>query len=290
MKSASLPATRSLSPVQPKLQQMLEAWRDLIEQCVDKPSAKRVHGLRSATQRLEAALMFFLRRPLHDPAAVKTVLRWTRMSKKLRRALRPVRDTDVYLGRIGDLARPRRSNSAQPELSARRQREAAKVERALERRRKASVKQLEHVLKARHKEWDRLGKQVQATLTETALGTGTTPAQSAFDQFAALTAQFPELDSANLHAYRKHLKHALYLVELTPADPVARRLRAAFRKIHDAAGEWHDWHALTMEAACVMGDKARAGGLIPTLEARAEAALQHALDECRSAAQQFLKV
>ena len=115
---------------------------------------------------------------------------------------------------------------------------------------------------------------MEAALTEAALGSGSTPAQSALDQFAALTAQFPRLNSANLHAYRKQLKFALYLTELMPADPVARQLRASFRRIHDAAGEWHDWHSLTMEAACVVGDSTKAGALIPALEACAEAALQ----------------
>jgi len=87
MKSAISSTTHLLAPVQPKLRQMLEDWRDLLDRCVKKPSRKRVHGLCSATQRLEAALTFCLRRPLRDPDAVKAVLRWNRAGKKA--ALRP---------------------------------------------------------------------------------------------------------------------------------------------------------------------------------------------------------
>ena len=101
--------------------------------------------------------------------------------------------------------------------------------------------------------------------------------------FAGLGGEFPDLDESNLHAYRKRLKQALYLAEISSAaDPTARRLAAALRKIRDASGEWHDWHALAEEAGRILSLHGKKGSLVPVLEARAERALDKALLLCRS--------
>jgi hypothetical protein len=289
MKSATRSADRS-EPLQLKLRRQVEAWRELVGLCVKKPSRKRVHDLRSATRRLEAALTFCLRQPAADPNVVRALARWARAGKKLRRALRAVRDADVYLARLGSLDKLGKAGAGQQiQLGRQGVREAARLRRALERRRRASEGDLADTLKARHKKWNRIGKEVEAALSTAAPSDTLTPAQAAFDHFAALSAQFPSLDSTNLHAYRKQLKHALYLTELAPADPVARKLRAAFRRIHNAAGEWHDWQALAAEAASVLGKKRNPDGVMAALEARAEAALRQALEHCRTAEQRLLK-
>jgi CHAD domain-containing protein len=98
------------------------------------------------------------------------------------------------------------------------------------------------------------------------------------------------LGSANLHAYRKRLKQPLYLAEFSaPADPAARRLAVAMRKMHAAAGKWHDWQALASEAGRVLPRHGNRDGLVPVLNNLAEEALKRALGQCRRSTASLLK-
>lgn len=84
-------------PLQQKWQLQVREWRNLIAQCTRKPSRKRVHGLRSFTLRLQVALERSLLEQTPEPATLRAFKRWSREGKKLRRALEPIRDADVYL-------------------------------------------------------------------------------------------------------------------------------------------------------------------------------------------------
>jgi hypothetical protein len=66
-------------------------------------------------------------------------------------------------------------------------------------------------------------------------------------------------------------------------------LASAFRQIHVAAGEWHDWQALALEADRVLRGHGKQDGLVPVLEALEGKALHRALGQCRRSAARYLK-
>jgi CHAD domain-containing protein len=60
-------------------------------------------------------------------------------------------------------------------------------------------------------------------------------------------AEFPVLDEANLHEFRKSIKAVRYLAEMHAADRQCARIATQMRKLQSAIGEWHDWQALAYE-------------------------------------------
>jgi hypothetical protein len=165
-----------------------------------------------------------------------------------------------------------------------------KLESRLKQQRQAGTHALMTAVDSRRKRLSRLSKEMEEALAPRMPSRVRSTRQAALRIFAGLASEFPKLDSTNLHAYRKRLKQALYLAEISSAaDPLARRLAAAFRKIHLAAGEWHDWQALALEAGRILPEHAKQDGLVPLLETLTEEALQKALGLCRRSAARFLK-
>ncbi len=277
--------------LQPGWQRQIDAWRDLIGQCARKPSRERVHALRSRTLRLRVALGYRLQEQAQDQAGARAFKRWSKEGKKLRRALEPIRDADVYLARL-DALRDTLGGApdGKPKVSPRCLREIDKVESLLKKQRQEGADELAAVIGDRKKRLNRHSKELEAALAPRMTSTIRSAAQAALRVFAGLATEIRELDSSNLHAYRKRLKRALYLAELSAtADPLAGRLAAAFRGIHSAVGEWHDWQSLALEAGRILPERARQDGLVPVLETLAEEALQKALGVCRGSAQRLLK-
>jgi len=284
------PGEQPAVPLQPEWRQRLEAWRALLAQCARKPSRKSVHILRALTLRLRAGLEHSLEQAA-DPAAARAFQRWSKDAKKLRKALEPVRNADVYLFRLDSLRDPSRETSAsQTPLSPLCAREIAKFEDRLMRKRIEAVDKLKLFIGAHGKRLNRLTNEMEAALAPAMPAQAPSTAQAALDIFTRLTSELPSLDAANLHEYRKRLKQALYLSELSAAaDPVAERLTAAFRKIQDAAGEWHDWQALAQEASRVLSGRGKRDGLVSVLKAREEQALRRALGQCRRSTARSMK-
>jgi hypothetical protein len=272
-------------------QPQVKAWRDLLAQCARKPSRKRIHTLRSFTLRLRVALEYWLLEQAPDPTAARAFRRWYKEGKLLRRALEPVRDADVYLARLDGLRDTLGgAPDGEPKLSPRCLREMDKLESRLKQQRQAGTHALMTAVDSRRKRLSRLSKEMEEALAPRMPSRVRSTRQAALRIFAGLASEFPKLDSTNLHAYRKRLKQALYLAEISSAaDPLARRLAAAFRKIHLAAGEWHDWQALALEAGRILPEHAKQDGLVPLLETLTEEALQKALGLCRRSAARFLK-
>ena len=116
-------------------------------------------------------------------------------------------------------------------------------------------------------------------------------AQEALQLFAELTKDFPRLDATNLHAYRKCLRKILHVAEIS-ADAQSKQLAAAFRKIVNAAGEWHDWQQLTEEARRLSARREQSEGsegLTPMLESMAVKAWSKAVALSRRLAKRLLK-
>src|ERR1039458_4511801 len=277
--------------LQPVWQREVDSWRDLFAQSARKPSRKRIHALRSLTLRLRVALDYRLLDQVHDPTAARAFKRWSNEAKKLRQALEPVRDADVYLARLDGLRGTLGgAPDSEPKLTPRCLREIGKVESLLKKQRQKGADGLAAVIDDRKKRLKRLTREMEEALAPEMASKAGSAVQMALRVFAGLTSEFPKLDSTNLHAYRKRLKQALYLVEFSPkSDPQARRMVAAFRRIRRAVGEWHDWQSLALEAGRILPEHSKQDGLVSMLDTLAEEALQNALDLCTRFAKQFLK-
>jgi CHAD domain-containing protein len=292
MNSGSLPSCEQHGvSLQPEWQRQLAAWRDLLAQCASKPNRKRVHALRSLTLRLRTVLEFLLEEHAAESTCAHAFTRWNREGKKLRRALEPVRNADVYMARLAGL-RENLAGSPDSDIlpSSRCLRETGKLLSRLERRRRKGVDRLMAVMDARNKHLNRLSEEMEAALAPRMPSGTSNTRQVALRLFSELADEVPGLDSANLHAYRKRIKKALYLAEISaPTDPEARQLAAVLRKMHVAAGEWHDWQQLASEAERVLPDHGKQDGLVPVLNQQAEAALKRALSLCRRSPARFFK-
>jgi hypothetical protein len=185
-----------------------------------------------------------------------------------------------------------------------------KLANRLKQRRQAGIDKLMALLEARGKRLNRLSKEMEAAFAPRPLASTSSTAQAALKIFTGLANDLPHLDSANLHTYRKRLKPALYLAEgSAEADPeaksMARQLATAFRRIHLAIGEWHDWQTLAVEAGRILPSHGKAGdsrlgdggqnslppaedGLLPLLEGLTERAFKRSLSLCRRTSTRFL--
>ena len=283
------PKAQSSVLPQPKWQQ-LKTWRKLLAQCARKPSRRSVHALRSLTLRLQVGLEYSLRVQSENSAARRAFQHWSKVAKKLRKALAPVRNVDVQLARLDSLRSSKGASEGEKHLSPRCIREIDKLENRLRRQRKVRIMKLMAGIDARGKRLNRFSKDLEAALASYMPSKAHSTAPEALRIFAELAIEFPYLNADNLHDYRKRLKQARYLVEISAtADPLAKRLAAAFRRIHYAAGEWHDWHELATKADRILSGHGEEDGLISVLEALATKALHRALSQCRSTAARYLK-
>ena len=284
------PKAQSAVLPQSNWHQQLAAWRTFLAQCARKPSRRSIHALRSLTLRLQVGLEYSLRRRAANSAAARAFQHWSKEGKKLRKALAPVRNADVHLARLDSLRRAGEASKGEKKLSPRCIREIDKLEDRLRRQREAGINKLRSAIDARGKRLNRFSKELEAALTPHMPSKAHSTAPEALRIFAKLTSELPNLDAGNLHEYRKRLKQARYLVEITAAsDPLAKRLAASFRRIHYAAGEWHDWQELLSKAERILPGHGEKDGLIPVLESLAKKALRRALGQCRRTAARLQK-
>lgn len=292
MNTGSPPSSRltAVSP-QSEHQRQVARWRDLLFRCVRKPSRKRIHALRCHTLRLRVAVEHWLREMDSDPAAARAYRRWNNEGKKLRRVLQPIRDADVYLPRL-DMLRDTLEGTPEgkSQLGPLCLREVDTLEKRLKQQRQAGIAKFAQVIGEREKRLRRLSKEMEAVLAPGMPSRAASTAKAALQIFIEVAGEFPEIDSTNLHDYRKRIKPALYLAEISAAaDPRAGKLADGLRKLHEATGDWHDWHVLALEAGRVLPSHRGQNGLVAVLEKKAEESLQRALDLCQRSANQLLE-
>ncbi len=241
--------------------------------------------------RLRTRLEFRLQEQPEEPAAARAFARWNREGRRLRRALEPVRDADVYLARLGRL----RETLINPDgneapCSPRCLRQIGKLEGRLKQQRRKGIDRLGAFMDAHGKRLNRLSEEIESALAPGPASNGDSPIEKALQICAGLAGEVSSLDAVNLHEFRKRLKQALYLAEISaPADPAAKRLAITLKKMHLAAGEWHDWETLASQAAGVLSGHGRTDGLLPVLSRQAEDALERALRVCRRTTASLLK-
>lgn len=283
MNCGTIPSKGSSDPgVQIEFRRQMETWRELLAHCGQKPGRKYVHNLRVATLRLQASLEYWLSCQEPDTFMAEVVRRWRRQGKKLRRTLGPVRQADVSLGKLARVRSWADSDAGgHPVLPKECLGAIARIERGVKRRRAASAKKLVAEIELRRKRLNRLSRKVEAALRGFAPAAESGSADKILAQIAAVAAEFPALDSENLHDFRKGIKRVRYLAEvLAPSDSTAARQAAVLKRITGAVGEWHDWQALTEEAGRADRGNAAMAATGEFLQAQAGRSLEHALKLC----------
>ncbi len=289
MNSRLLPVARPGATSAPDWPQQIAAWRRLIAECARKPSRRCVHALRVATLRLQAELEFRLSATAPEELLVRAAERWNKQAKKLRRALTPAREADVYQAKLAAL---RDANSGPGEYKPRSGRTSLRqigvLQSQFKKQRRDAEKDLTTELEARRPRLNRMALALEKALAQSpseSLKPTVLPAVLQIPKLLfGLTSEFPTLNKENLHAYRKRVKKLRYLVEVAAAaDTDARRLAATLKGMQAAVGEWHDWQVLAQKARHTFRDKSREGGLVELLDTLAEEWLQQALAHCRRA-------
>ena len=236
-----------------------------------------------ATLRLQAELEYWQREHKPDNPAERSAKRWKNEGQKLRRALRPVREADVYLGKLASL----RDSLAppldyQPRCSRKCMKQIDELEDRLTRMRGTAAKKLVGEIDGGRERLERLSQDMETALAAQMVPAVNTATEAASALIAGLAAELPALSADNLHAFRKRVKQARYLAELSaPGDPMAARQAAALGRMQTAAGEWHDWKVLAQKARRALRDRSKRSGLIELLETLAGESLQKALVLCR---------
>ena len=292
MNSGSLPHGKApAEAAAPEWLHQIAAWRDLLDECLRKPTRGRVHALRVATLRLQSDIPHWLAGCAQGDTCVRAAKRWNRQAEKLRRALRPVRAVDVDLGRLGRL----RDILAEPgegriRSSRRCLRQIDQLARRFRQQRRAAQKELVAEMMDRRRRLRRTSLALEMAFAPQQLNATTASSARIREQLAALATEFPELSEDNLHAFRMLVKAVRYLADLSAStDAHAARQAAAMGRMQVAAGEWHDLKMLAKKAERELGNRESKGGLVELLGELASESLQKALALCRRTMAQLLK-
>jgi len=292
MKIASLP--RGHKPAygaEPEWQRQIAAWRELLDECLGKPTRGRVHALRVATLRLLADIPHWLQGHEPEQKSARAGQRWSKQAEKLRKALQPVRTVDVDLAKLLALRAQLVGHGANPVRANRRcLRQLDKLARRFRQMRRSSEKDLIAELEDRRPRLRRTSLALERALAPLRLSAETATAETIRALLAALAAEFPELNEGNLHEYRMRVKAVRYQADLAArSDPGVARQAAAMGRMQVAAGEWHDLRMLARKASRELGKGSARGGLVELLEELAAESLQKALALCRRTTAQLLK-
>src|SRR5579863_7751620 len=234
----------------------LAAWSELLGLCGSKPTRKRVHALRVSTLRLQAELEREVSELPHASHQAQAMLHFGKQADKLRQALGPVREIDVWIGKLRGL---RASLNKPAEYVPRSMQECLRgidrVEDRLKKRRRAAGKKLAASIEKKKHRFARAVEELDAAPAEMRLADANGISEELVAHFARVRAEFPVLDEANLHDFRKSIKTVRYLAEMhAHADRECARIAAQMKKLQGAIGEWHDWQALGPE--CRRGNHA----------------------------------
>jgi len=228
----------------------LAAWRELLGLCGRRATRKQVHALRVVTLRLQAELerdLADLPRASHQAQAI---LRFGKQAEKLRRELGPVRELDVWIGKLRGL---RSSLSEAGDYVPRSMHDwidgIDRLEARLKKQRGNAEKKLVAAIKKRGGHLVAASVEVDGALSEYVFGDEPGIAKELAERFGAVRAEFSTFDGENLHEFRKRIKTVRYLAEIhADADRACAHIATQMKKVQSAIGEWHDWQELGREA------------------------------------------
>ena len=189
------------------------------------PCPENVHHLRTHTRRVEVLVTAFTGSTSGNDRKLLKLL--SRLRKKAGR----IRDLDVQLAALGDLAMNRDGH-----------RKSQLIRRLEEERQTRNVKL------AKFLDRERLGEIRKRLKKAAANRTQIDPLDLAIEQLSELGAYDSRLNEKTLHQYRIVGKRSRYLAEVAVQEPRAERLIEALKKLQDAIGDWHDWLKLEQQA------------------------------------------
>lgn len=255
----------------------LAEWRKLLEECGHKPTRKRVHALRVVTLRLQAEFEHDLADLPHASHQAQAILRFGKQAEKLRGALGPVRELDVWIGKLRGLrALLSQRTDYVPRSTHENIRGIERLEDRIKRKRQSAEKKLVAEIEKRGTRLVKAAEEIESALAEYVFGNEPGIAEELVASFRAVRAEFPSLDEANLHEFRKRIKRVRYLAEIrAAADPTIGQIATQMKKLQSAIGEWHDWQALAHEARG--GHHAKSKALAELLETVARESFETAL-------------
>lgn len=264
----------------------IAAWRQLLDRCQRKPTRKRVHALRVVTLRLQAQLETELAELPRAARPAKAILAFSRQAEKLRKALGPVRELDVWIGKLRGL----RARLAEPGVYVPRStracvRQLEQFESQLKQSRRPLEKKLIAAIEKRIDNLSVRADVIGADLAGHATSNGLNAASTIRTRFAEIAKSFPAFDQENLHEFRKRIKLIRYIAELHQGDAASAQIAAQMKKLQSAIGEWHDWQAL---ARRVRRGCSRRNDAAELLEAIAAESLEAALTTSRSITSRLL--
>lgn len=256
----------------------LEKWRQLLDCCEGKPTRKRVHALRVVTLRLQAELTIDLADLPRASHQAQAILEFIRQGEKLRKVLGPVRELDVWIGKLQGLrATLTQSGDYVPRSTRDSVRHLERFESRLKEKRRPLEKRLTGAIKKRKDDFARELEGVSAAVHGRA-GDHEITSSTIRDRFFEIAKDFPAFNEENLHEFRKRIKMVRYLAEMHESDSKCAQIAAQVRKLQSAIGEWHDWQALAREVRHGRSKSADAGELLETVAAES---LESALATCR---------
>ena len=227
------------------LRDRIAVWRELVEQCGRKPVRKRVHALRVVTLRIQAELEHELSDLPPASHQAQAMLRFGKISDKLRQALGPVREFDVWLSKLQKLQASLGSTGYVPRSTRTCILQIERFEDELSKRRKAAAQKLTGQIAKRRRPLAEVGDDIDEFASDRRNAMDAAVAGTLLKQFGAISAEFAEFDEENLHDFRKRIKKVRYLAEIyQDVEPACRRIAAQIKKVHAAIGEWHDWQVL----------------------------------------------
>ena len=270
---------RSIEAETTSIHDRLSDWRQLLDRCGRKPTRKRVHALRVVTLRLLAELELDLAELPSASHQAQAILEFNKQGEKLRKALGPVRELDVWIGKLQGLrASHAQSGDYVPRSTRECVRQLERFESRLKERRRPLEKKLIAAIKKREGEFAGAMEEVAAAVDGRVVDSGIHTASRIRDRFAAIARDFPAFNEENLHEFRKRIKMVRYLAEIHQADSGCAQVATQMKKLQSAIGEWHDWQALVREIRRGRSKSEDAAELLETIAAES---LESALTTCR---------
>jgi CHAD domain-containing protein len=186
----------------------------------------------------------------HASHQAQAILRFSKQAEKLRQALSPVRELDVWIGKLRKLrASLSETGAYMPRSMQESIRGIDRLEARLKKKRTNAEKKLLSAIEKRGGHLVQASEDVDKSLSDSVFGADASIAAELISRFRAVRAEFPTFDEENLHDFRKRIKTVRYLAELhAGADRACAQVAQQVKKMQSAIGEWHDWQELGREA------------------------------------------
>jgi CHAD domain-containing protein len=271
-----------------ELEHVQKALRELgksLKGLPPNPLPKQVHKLRTSARRVEAIAVAL------PQAEGKASRRLVKAIEPLRKAAGGVRDMDVLTANIRRLRQSAPADSLArlvDHLDAARADEASQLRMALERKRetarenlKAYSRKVESTLAANGAVSN--GHQQNGHHHNGHRRNGMNPTAR---RLAREIAEWPPVDSSNIHQFRLRIKELRYILQLdSHADP---ELLASLGTVQRRIGEWHDWEQLG-EIAHEFLTPAQDGVLLGQIDTTMHKKLGRALSAAKSLRREHLR-